>query len=441
LIRYFPAVILLAPALLLGQEPPPAVPAKQPKPNDSVTALLQPNSVLSGVMLPSYDKNRNLTGVFRAKTVTLVTQDLLAGKDITMELFNPDRTLRGRLDLVQANYNQPKGRIQSTETVKLMIDNIRAKGTGLTFVMPDSEGFLSGPTTTLIKPLPKKTAMRSNSAPLRATAMLGASLLAQPVFAADPTPPPVTAPADATVSPQQLADGAAATRNNLRAALAASAAANQAATEFLDKEELLDQSPAAPQPARTPMVFDLTKGPEEAEINCDGGMYFNGKEGLLVFLQNVTLDDPRLTMSGADDVKVFFAKKPEEEKPKDETTKPDAAAEPEDKLGLGGLAGNLGKPERVIATGSLYFKEKPKEGQDAPIEATCKMITYNMESGELILSGSPVVKQGGSRFTGKRPEQTVTITKDKDGFYQSKVSPGGTRIILPTEQLQKAKRK
>lgn len=414
----------------MGQGSPPSAPVPAPRKN-AVTALLQPNSVLSGVMLPRYDENRRIIGVFRANTVTLVTQDVLDGKTITMELFDPDRSPRGRLDLTQARYNQVLGTLHGTDATKVTIDNITATGTGLAFVIDRSEGFLMGPVVTRIKP-PPQTAMRSAPSPLRATALLSASLLAMPVATAEvagasaPVPPASAAP----VAPR-LAEASAETRDHLRAALTAAAEANRAATAFLDSEELLAKTTPAPQPAPAPKVLDVKPGPDDTIIDCDGGMYFDGEKGVLVYLEKVTVDDPNLTLAGANDLKVFFEKKPEK-LPAPAGTTTEAAK----KTAKNGIGSNLGEVERIIATGSLYLRQKPT-GKDEPIEATCNILAYDKKTGEIILTGSPVVKQGGLINRGKRPDQTVRITKDAAGSYHSSFSPGGTVTILPSKQLQK----
>ena len=40
-------------------------------------------------------------------------------------------------------------------------------------------------------------------------------------------------------------------------------------------------------------------------------MYFDSDEGVFVYLKNVRVTDPRFTMSGANELKVFLGKKPE----------------------------------------------------------------------------------------------------------------------------------
>jgi lipopolysaccharide export system protein LptA len=410
----------------MGQVPPPDVevrvpaPAPPPKKN-SVTSLLQPNSLLTGVMLPRYDENRRLSGLFRAKTVTLVTQEMLDGETITMEQFNPDRSPSGLVEMDKARYDQIKGTVRGTGVTKLAKDNITATGTALVFYIDRAEGFLSGPAVTRIKPQPETTAMRPVPATLRATALLSASV--PTLLIANPTSP-AAVPAAPTA---QVAAANAETRSHLRAALTASASATAAATQFLDAEDLLAATAAAPAAGREPMALNIKPGPEDTVINCDGGMYFDGKAGTLVFMANVTVDDPQLSMDGANDVQVFFEKKPP---PEPATAKDD----PKNKAAATGIGADLGKIERIVATGAIHLLQKPKpDAKELPIEASGAVFTYHFKSREIILSGGkPWVRQGGIINRAKKADQFIRIIDNTATF-----SPGGTETILPVEQMQK----
>ncbi len=407
----------------MGQAPPAAAPT--PPKKSSVTSLLQPNSLLTGVMLPRYDENRRLSGLFRAKTVTLVTQEILDGETITMEQFNPDRSPSGRVEMEKARYDQVKATVRGTGVTKLAKDNITATGTALAFYIDHAEGFLSGPAVTRIKPQPKPTAMRPVPTTLRATALLSASV--PTLLIANPTSPAAVPTAVPAAPTAQVAAANAETRSHLRAALTASATATAAATQFLDAEDLLAATAAAPAAVREPMALDVKPGPEDTVINCDGGMYFDGKAGTLVFMANVTVDDPQLSMDGANDVQVFFEKKPP---PDPAAAKPD----PEKKEAAGGIGADLGKIERIVATGAIHLLQKPKpDAKELPIEASGAVFTYHFKSREIILSGGkPWVRQGGIINRAKKTDQFIRIIDNTATF-----SPGGTETILPVEQMQK----
>ena len=416
--------MLLAPALLMGRD---ANPPSQPKREFSVASLLPPGSLLTGVMLPRYDENRCLVGVLRAKIMTLVTSEILDGETVSIEWFNPDRSPRARMDLTKARFNQIKGSLRATETVTMSFDTIRAIGTGLIYELNQAEGFLMGPTTTCIKPKPQ-TAMNPHESSRRATAVLGASLIALPlaVAAANET---VVPQADVASTAPVAAEANAQMRSNLRTVLSASAEATQAATAFLDKEDLLAKTaPAAPPPVLQARPLEVKPGPDDTVINCDGGMYFDSDKGILVYLKNVTVADPRFTLDGANEIKVFFEKKPDS---------PKSAPKPGDKPVPGGLDVKIGDAERVVATGAVHILQKPDlqkpDAKNEVIEGAGAIFTYNVKTGEIILSGGkPWVSKGGMITRAKQSNQTIRMLEGKFTF-----SEGGTETILPVDQTKR----
>lgn len=414
-----PALLLFAPSLLLARDA--AGPART-KREIPVASLLPPGSLLSGVMLPRYDENRCLVGVLRAKCMTLVTSEILDGETVSIELFNPDRSPRGWMDLTKARFDQTQGTLHAKETVTLSFDNISAVGSGLNYEMDQAEGFLMGPTTTCIKAPPQTT--MNPSSPRRVAVVLGASLAALPL---------ATAPAQVAVPPPEITASAAQTaadanteaRADLRAALSASTQATRAATSFLEQEDLLAK--AAP-PAAAPVVLqarplEVKPGPEDTVINCDGGMYFDSDKGLLVYLKNVTVADPRFSLDGANEIQVFFEKKPENPKPE---------VKPGDKPVPGGLNVKIGDAERIVATGAVHILQKPDANNEA-VEGAGAIFTYNVKTGEIILSGGkPWVRKGGIITRAKQSNQTLRVIEGKFTF-----SDGGTETILPVEQTKR----
>jgi len=432
-----PALLLLAPALLMAHD---AQPAAQPKRETPVTSLLPPGSVLSGVLLPRFDVNRRLVGTLKAKSMTLVSAEILDAETVAIELFNPDRSPRARLDLIKARLDQTTGTLHANHTVTLHFDNINAIGSGLVYEINQAQGFLTGPATTRIQ-APTKTAMNSPASPNRVASLLGASLIALPVATA--AAQDAGAARDAASAAPLIAEANARVRRDLRAALGASADATRAATAFLEKEDLL----ANATPADAPIVtqarpLDVTPTPDDTVINCDGGVYFDTNEGLLVYLKNVTVADPRFTLDGANELKVFFEKKPETEK---------TAPKPGDKPVPGGLNVNLGDVERVVATGAVHLLQKPTATNEAGgaarlphkptannevIEAAGAIFTYNVKTGEIVLSGGkPWVKKGGMINRAKQTHQTLRVLDGKFTF-----SEGGTETILPLDQVKPPKK-
>lgn len=411
--------MLLAPALLMARE---ETSSTAPKREITVSSLLPPGSLLSGVMLPRYDENRRLLGVLRAKTMILVNSDILDGETVSIELFNPDRSPRARMDLIKARFDQAKGTLSAKDPVKMSSERLSASGTGLIYEVDQAQGFLMGPVTTRIKE-PQATTMNTSESPRRAAALLATSLLVLPVTTAPAAEPPVPKEDSASSAPSVAAANAQA-RSGLREVLTASAEASRAATAFLDQEDLLAKAaPATPEVVLDAKPLEVKPGPNDTVINCEGGMYFDTDQGLLVYLTNVTVADPRFTLDGANEIKVFFEKLPADPAAK---SKPDAKPTP------GGLNARIGEAERVVATGAVHLLQKP-DGTNEVIEAAGAIFTYHFKTGEVILSGGkPWVKKGGMINRAKQSNQTIRIIDGKFTF-----SAGGTETILPLDQIKR----
>lgn len=409
-----PVLILLAPAIAAsGKERP--MPA--PKKKLSAVALLPPGSQLQGVMLPRYDDKRRLSGVLKAQTMTLVSEEVIAGESVSIEFFNPDRSPRGRIDLVKAVLDQAKGLLRASEKVTIQADRIHARGNGLVYSFEQSEGFLTGPAVTRILAA-TETTMNSKSTPLRSAA---AAIAASATLAAAP-PAPLTPEqsaaiqADAAPAAETLAEASDQARGNLRAELESSAAATAAASAFLEQADLLADAPSAavPEPAQ---ALDVKPGPADTVISCDGGMYFDADAGVFVYLKNVRVADPRFSLNGANELKIFLAKKPEEP----------AAGKSEDKKPGMGLGAKFGDVERIVATGAVRILQKQPEAGKEPVEASGAIFTYHAGSGEIVLTGGyPWVKQGTSFMRANQPNLSLRIHKNGSFVTEGNWDMGGT---------------
>lgn len=443
-----PFLLLMAPALLLGRETAgPEEPRKL-----SLSEVLEPNSVLTGVMFPRYDHNLRLTSVLRAKSVTLVDHEVLDGESVNILLYQADRSSRGTVELAKARYHQGKGKVRATGPTKLVFGRISTTASGLFLTVDSAEGFLTGPVATRLAPAPPKaTTMNPRVAPFRASALLGTALLTQSLVAA---PAPAPAPTVATEAPAAANESV--NRDNLRAALEASAEATRAATAYLEQENLLVQTGAATAiPHHEPKAIAIQAGPEDTVIKCDAGTYVDGEKGVLVYLGNVTVTNPEFSLKGANELKAFFTKIPDPPAPDAKTGeagKPAAATETKpasteaalvakaaDKVPIAGeLASGKWELDRIVATGAVYFsylKAPAKEGE-VPIEASGAIFTYHAKTKTATLSGGqPWVRKGGIINQAKLANQTITIVNDTASF-----SPGGSTTIMPTKELELPKK-
>jgi len=369
-----------------------------PKKKLSAISLLPNGSQLHGVMFPRYDENQILTGVLKAKAMTLVNAETVAGDGVVIEFFNPDGTRRGRANLAKAVFNQAKGTLNADEPVSLHADRISAKGNGLIYAFQDGEGFLTGPVTTWMQATTETT---MNTSPLRYAAIAGMAILT-PAQAAEPPQP-------ATPTTAQVSDSAKASRDELRADLDASAAATRSAREFLEKADIVAKTPANTDTASSESKpLDIQPGPTDTVITCDGGMYFDADTGVFVYLKNIKVTDPRFNLTGANKLEIHLSKKPEK--------KPDKS---DDKKTPGmGLGAKFGDVESITATGTVKIVQKEVEAGKQPVQASGALFTYRPKTGNITLSGGyPWVMQGATFMRAKEPNLTLNI--QKSGSFQT----------------------
>ncbi len=408
-----PALLLLVPALQAADKksaPP------EPKRKTSAISLLPNGSELQRVMLPRYDENHRLTGVLKAESMTLVTDEIIAGESVTIGFFNPDGSPRGRVDLAKATLNQAKGLLEAREKTTVVTDRIEATGTGLIYAFDQGEGFLSGPAVTRIHPS-NETAMNSRTSPRRAAAVsllaAGTTLIAAPPAALTPEQKSAIT-ADAATAVPAHSESSRAAKEELRAELDASAAATAAATAFLEKAKLASDETGATLPPAAPL--DVKPSPDDTVITCDGGMYFNSDEGVFVYLKNVRVADPRFALSGANELKIFLGKKPEK---KPEKTTPDGKPA----IGLGAKFGDV---EKIVATGAVRILQKQPEAGKEPVEASGAIFTYHPKTGEIVLTGGyPWVKQGANFMRANDPNLSLRIQKNGSFVTEGNWDMGG----------------
>ena len=94
-------------------------------------------------------------------------------------------------------------------------------------------------------------------------------------------------------------------------------------------------------------------------------MYFDADEGLLVYLKNVRVNDPRFTLSGANELKIFLEKKPAQNPESPKRDGAERRRNPPTKRNQvgGGIGAKFGDVERVFATGAVRILQKAANGQ------------------------------------------------------------------------------
>ena len=406
--RILTVLALVVPAATLAGEvlatPPPVkeIPA---------FGLLPDGSELKNVILPRYDENRRLDSVMSAKAMTIVSAGEIAGDTVSVLFYNSDQTQRGRVDFVKAVFNQQKGLLTTKKPVHLQSDRMSTRGGGLYYSIAESKGFMLGPVTTHLQAPPTETTMHAPKSPLRATAVLGVSLLTQSLVAAPPKP--LTAAETAAIQADAASKAAATTaaqagaRNSLENDVAGAATLSKDAATFVTQADLpavsTDTVPAPTKP------LEIQSGPNDTLIHCEGGMYFDADEGVMVYLKNVTVKDPRFNLSGANELKIFFEKKPA--KVANEQALEKATPGPKGSPGPG-----FGEVKRIVATGAVRIEQKAEPGKD-PIHASGAIFSYNVKADQIILSGGyPWYTQGTTFMRAKEPNLTIRMSPKTGSF-------------------------
>lgn len=440
--RILTALALVVPAATLAAE----VAATPPVEEIPAFGLLPDGSELKNVILPRYDDDRRLVNVMHAKAMTIVSAGEIAGDTVTVLFYNSDQTQRGRVDFAKAVFNQQKGLLTTKDPVHLQSDRMSTHGSGLYYSHAQGKGFMLGPVTTNLQPPPTETTMHAPKSPLRATAVLGVSLLTQSLVAAPPKP--LTAGETAAIQTDAASKAAAATAAQTAARKSLDSDVAAAATVSKDAATLITQAglPTAttdtvPAPAKP---LEIQSGPNDTLIHCEGGMYFDADEGVMVYLKNVTVKDPRFNLSGANELKIFFEKKPakvettDSPNPPEDTVKSAApASTPPDKAkpdAKGSPGSGFGEVERIVATGAVRIEQKAEPGKD-PIHASGAIFSYNVKADQIILSGGyPWYTQGTTFMRAREPNLTIRISPKTGSFVTEGVWDMGGNLESKKEK-------
>lgn len=390
-------------------------------------SMLPDGSELKGVMIPRHDEQHRLVSSLRAKLITLVSDEIIAGREVRIDFFNPDGSKRGNIHLAEATVNQRIGMLQSPQPVSIHSEKFHAKGSGLHYGLQESQGFISGPVTTWIKALTATTMNSKSSSILGAT---GLALISQtmaittsPAQGAEEKKPVMIN----TVNPGSPEEEQQKSAELLEAQRKASENTTESTRAFLDQASLNSKELLAPSKiAANTAPLDIVPGEMDTVISCDGGMYFDAEKGILIYLKNVRVEDPRFQLTGANELKIHLSQKKKQAAGKDgkPAVEPDAANKDKEQESP---IGNFDQVERIIATGAVRILQRSVEKGKIPVEASGAIFTYRPETGEILLSGGyPWVRQGSSFMRAKSPNLTLRIQKSGSFVTEGNWEMGGT---------------
>lgn len=223
--------------------------------------------------------------------------------------------------------------------------------------------------------------------------------------------------------------------------------------EFRQKHQVTGHAAAAEAAApaaSNPEESFMNKNPAENlySVDCDGDLYFNMEEGVLVFMKNVRVRNPNLSMDCADHLKIyaeFVPKKPGDKKPSErnqekEKEKEKEGNQPQVTLPNGGNF-DYNSIKTVAASGNVRASFTNKEGETSNAQA--EKITYNAKTGEIILTGSPVITTPDAIV--KNPNKDAFIRVYSNGsMYGSRGTKTTFRHVdkkLSDREQQKTNRK
>lgn len=412
--------------------------------------MLPEGSYLKEVKIPRYDKDFNPISLLTAENVKVGDLSVIDAQNVYIELYHEDHSVKLKSRMKQAYFDQRNSTLRSTMSTTLEGSNFIAKGSSLTIHEASGQGFLVGPCFTKFTKPHKKASTAMNlkkvSQPIVTTTkkvVTGTLITATSGMLMAERPPSLTetetAQLDqqATTLSEQVSQAQQASTQELEEATAASQATQQEMTDFLQqtgqKAPLTIQTTTdQPTPANDstkgahsatnqeafshPSLPDqLGKDQETLTVECDGGLYFDAKQGVLVYLDNIRLNNKTFKMSCKDELKVYT-------EPKKESS--DKKASPK-------KDSNNDKVKKIIATGQVVLSGKDAKG--SPYLAHADEAHYDAKTETFILRGGyPSIQQSKSQYL-KSKDKNGYIRIPKNGSIVTSKGAWENKFIIPKQ--------
>lgn len=194
-----------------------------------------------------------------------------------------------------------------------------------------------------------------------------------------------------------------------------------------EQVSIVDITKAKPQPLR-PTTLE-PEGKKKASnsatvITASGAAFFDSKESIGVFTEDVVVKDPRFHIT-CDVLEVFMKKNPQAEEASSSAGKPDAQPVP----AADSAEFENGDIDRAIAKGRKVVIQKLNEEGKLQI-GICRHATYDGSTGDIILRDFPQVQSDTRSATAT--DRSTVITLKRNGQFEVK-GPHTTVLGKPTE--------
>lgn len=166
-------------------------------------------------------------------------------------------------------------------------------------------------------------------------------------------------------------------------------------------------SGSAPQPQplpATPLTPTTKKEPEHTVITSQGEAFFDSKNSMGVFTDDVIVVHPQFHMT-ADVLEIYMNKEEKKEAPPGKPGEGQAPAPKPDAKSLPVGDSNINK---AIAKGRKVIIQKLSETGEMQI-GICRHATYIGATGEIVMRDYPQVQRGKSVIIGTSPTTVMTI--------------------------------
>ncbi len=173
---------------------------------------------------------------------------------------------------------------------------------------------------------------------------------------------------------------------------------------------------AAQTPASEEDPYGITLG--EMTVITSDDAYIHNKQGIIVFLHNISLRDPRLNIDCTDQMQIHFEK--EEAPEAEDGGKQTPPAKPAKTSNVDNAESKFKDMKFLIAEGNVIVNGKDRQGR--PYRAYGDKIIIDGKTGEGILTGTTAIvirEQDALRAEGPntsihlRPDGSVFVESDK----------------------------